>query len=161
MKSPIRSNIELQRLRHLALSIGHVADNVTRRRVGLTTEDVRIVATLHERPHSTATDIAKMTLLTPVQVGRRLLRLKQSGYIAGETDPLDARAVRLTLTQKGDQAFEQTRTITERIQSWAIRDISDAEWEVFSQTLDKLLVSMASADVESHVSTLIQRLDPR
>lgn len=158
MKSPARSKIELQRLRQVALSIGQVADKVTARCIGLSTEDVRILTALHDSPRSTATEIAKLTLLTPVQVGRRILRLRKLLYLVGEVDCLDARAVRLQLTSEGGHVYERSREITESIQAWAIRDVSSDDWEIFSRILNTLLASVSSADQDSHVSELMGRL---
>lgn len=160
MKSTNRSNIELQRLRQVALSIGQVADTVNRRCIGLSTEDVRIVSALHSHPESTATEIAKLTLLTPVQVGRRVSRLKAAGYIAAKVDCLDARAVLLCLSVEGRRVYEKTKTITENIQAWAIRDITDDEWSAFSSTLDKLLASVNSDEQENNVCRLIKQINP-
>lgn len=158
MSDSTRSNIELQRLRQLALSIGTVANRVTATCMGLSTEDVRIVGTLHAHPGSTATEVAKQTFLTPVQVGRRILRLKKLNYLVGEVDPLDARAVRLRLSPEGERAFEQSHDITLGIQSWAIRDLEDDEWAVFSRILDKLLASATAQSHEKQAAELIAQL---
>lgn len=156
----VRSQIELQRLRQLALSIGKVAEHVYARCTRLSTEDARIVAVLHERPYSTATEIAKLTLLTPVQVGRRISRLRKLQYLVSEMDPLDGRAIRLRLSAEGERIHHQSREITTTVQAWAIRDLSDEEWQAFSNTLDKLLASMAAESQDRQVAGLIAQLCP-
>lgn len=161
MPDTIHSPIELQRLRQFALSIGKVAEKISERSIGLSIEDARIVDVLHQHPYSTATEIAKLTLLTPVQVGRRISRLRKMHYLITEADRLDARAIRLRLSPEGERICQRSRDITANIQAWAIRDLTNEEWEVFSRILDKLLASVADKDQERHVSELIAQLDSR
>ena len=158
MNSTQRSNIDLQRLRHVALSIGQIADTVSRRSMSMSTEDIRILSALHDHPESTATEIAKLTLLTPVQVGRRVSRLKKVGHIVAKADCMDGRAIRLSLSPQGLQAWARTKLITQTIQAWAIRDITDAEWDEFSRTLNKLLASLNASEQENHVQMLIKKV---
>jgi Transcriptional regulators len=66
------------------------------------------------------------------------VKLEENGFITKSQDPLDARTVILTLTEKGEAESIRMHKVSEELSSRAFRILSEAEKEDLLTTLLKL-----------------------
>ncbi len=159
MDARIQNDLGLQRIRAIAVSAGNLAEKLMARRVGISVAEARVLRALHDFPSSTASEIAARILLTPVQVGRCVARLKKMALLSVEPHILDGRAMHLELTPRGLQAHVVASEVTSAVQAWTIRDLTANEWSSLDAILTKLerSTNYSEADVKSLVSTMTAR----
>ncbi|WP_345816895.1 MarR family winged helix-turn-helix transcriptional regulator (plasmid) [Paraburkholderia sp. PREW-6R] len=138
------------RIRRVAESILDMAEELFARHLEIRVLDWRVLAKLVDAPGSIPTEIGRDILLTPVQTGRSLLKLRDLNLVVAVPDPTDGRATRYTLTKAGHSAYETGMKIVFEVQTFALRDLSAVETVALNGLLDRLIMSTvySSEDVE-------------
>lgn len=138
------------RIRRVAESILDMAEELFGRHLEIRVLDWRVLVKLADTPGSIPTEIGRDVLLTPVQTGRSLLRLRELNLVFAVPDPNDGRATRYSLTKPGRTAYETGMKIVLEVQGFALRDLSAVETVALNGLLDQLMTSTAysSADVD-------------
>jgi len=141
--------LPVYRIRRIAESILDMAEELFARHLEIRVLDWRVLCKLAETPGSNATEIGHETLLTPVQTGRSLLKLREMNLVVAAQDRNDGRATRYTLTKPGRGTYESGMKIVLEVQSFALRDLSAVEAVALDGLLDRLVASAAysSADI--------------
>jgi len=144
------------RVRRIAESILAMAEELFARHLDIRALDWRVLVKLADAPGSIPTEIGRDMLLTPVQTGRSLLRLRELNLVVAVPDPNDGRATRYTLTKPGRSAYEAGMRIVLEVQTFALRDLSAVETVALNGLLEQLMTSTAysSADVD-HLSNAL------
>jgi DNA-binding MarR family transcriptional regulator len=144
------------RIRRVAESILDMAEELFERHLEIRVLDWRVLVKLADAPGSIPTEIGRDMLLTPVQTGRSLLRLRELNLVVAVPDPNDGRATRYSLTKPGRTAYETGMKIVLEVQAFALRDLSAVETVALNGLLDQLMTSTAysSADVDRLSATL-------
>jgi DNA-binding MarR family transcriptional regulator len=137
-------------IRRVAESILDMAEALFARHLEIRVLDWRVLVKLASAPGSIPTEIGRDMLMTPVQTGRSLLRLRELGLVMAVPDPEDGRATRYTMTQPGWTAHEGGMKIVLAVQDFALRDLSAVERVALDGLLGRLLTSTSytGADVE-------------
>ncbi len=156
MDTRIQNDLGLQRIRAIAVSAGNLAEKLMARRVGISVAEARVLRALHDFPSSTASEIAARILLTPVQVGRCVARLRKMALLSVEPHVIDGRAMHLELTSRGKQAHVVASEVTSAVQAWTIRDLTPDEWSALDAILTTLerSTNYSESDVTLLVSTM-------
>jgi DNA-binding MarR family transcriptional regulator len=137
-------------IRRVAESILEMAEELFARHLDIRVLDWRVLVKLADKPGSIPTEIGRDMLMTPVQTGRSLLRLRELGLVMAVPDPDDGRATRYTLTQPGRLAQDAGMKIVLAVQDFALRDLSAVERVALDGLLGRLMrsTSYTRADVE-------------
>ena len=90
--------------------------------------------------------LAKDLSVSPAAIAVALKKLETDGYIVRDADADDSRCNRITLTEKGQAAVTQTRTLFACIDHAMVQDFDDTE-------LDALLSALQR--VEQNLQTLL------
>ena len=138
------------RVRRVAESILDMAEELFARHLAIRVLDWRVLAKLADAPGSIPTEIGRDILLTPVQTGRSLLKLRDLNLVVAVPDPNDGRATRYTLTKPGRAVYDAGMKIVLEVQAFALRDLSAVEAVALDGLLDRLIASTAysSEDID-------------
>lgn len=139
------------RVRRVAESILGLAEDLFARHLGIRAMEWRVLVKLSDAGESISTEIGRDMLLTPVQTGRSLLKLRELGLVEAMPDPTDGRATRYRLTPAGVRSCEAGMRIVLRVQSHALRDFSPVEQVALDGLLERLMSSSnyTADDVET------------
>ncbi|NPT34931.1 MarR family winged helix-turn-helix transcriptional regulator [Paraburkholderia xenovorans] len=118
-----------------------MAEELFARHLDIRVLDWRVLVKLADKPGSIPTEIGKDMLMTPVQTGRSLLRLRELKLVVAVPDPGDGRATRYTLTKAGHGSYEAGMKIVVEVQAFAMRDLSAVETVALNGLLDRLMAS--------------------
>jgi DNA-binding MarR family transcriptional regulator len=88
------------------------------------------------------TDVALHVDLEPSRVSKEINRLVEAGLVAPETDPSDGRAVLLSVTDQGADAFRRYRETVDRQLSALLRDWSDSDVRQLAALLGRLAAAV-------------------
>ncbi|SDV46917.1 MarR family winged helix-turn-helix transcriptional regulator [Chitinasiproducens palmae] len=126
-------------IRSVAESILDMAEALFERHLNIRALDWRVLVKLSETPGSMSTAIARDMLLTPVQTGRSLQRLRELDLVIGAPDPDDGRAMRYTLTPNGEKVHDTGMRIVVAVQEFALREFSAVEQVALTGLLERLM----------------------
>ena len=102
-------------------------------------ESVRlIIISLAHQQGVTQLELVRRTHLSPPTVSVTLKRLEALGYISRVTDSIDQRAVRVYLTEKGEQMNMTSLQNVKRIDSILMKDITEQEKEILLGLLRRM-----------------------
>ncbi len=102
-------------------------------------ESVRlIIISLAHEQGVTQLDLVRRTHLSPPTVSITLKRLEALGYISRITDHLDQRAVRVYLTEKGQQMNLTSFQTAKNVDSILMKDITKEEKEILLELLRRM-----------------------
>ncbi|OBR54114.1 MarR family winged helix-turn-helix transcriptional regulator, partial [Paraburkholderia tropica] len=137
-------------IRRVAESILEMAEELFALHLDIRVLDWRVLVKLADKPGSIPTEIGRDMLMTPVQTGRSLLRLREVGLVVAVPDPEDGRATRYNLTRLGHVSQEAGMKIVLAVQDFALRDLGAVERVALDGLLGRLMssTSYTSADVE-------------
>ncbi len=141
-------DLRLHRIRNIALAVGGFAEKLMVRRAGVSVAESRVLSALRNHPGSTASEVGARILLTPVQVGRSIARLRKLQLVMAAPHAIDGRAMELWLTRRGEEACRVSEEVTTAVQQWAVRNLDDVEWRVLNSLLDKLVLDSAYSEFE-------------
>lgn len=154
-KIPIRKRLQrlmqfkelaAYRVRRIAESILGMAEELFARHLGIRALEWRVLVKLADAPGSISTEIGRDMLLTPVQTGRCLQKLRDVKMVVAVPDPDDGRATRYTLTSPGRRAYEAGMRIVLEVQNYALRDFSAVETVALNGLLERLMSSSDYSD---------------
>ena len=139
------------RVRRVAESILGLAENLFARHLGIRVIEWRVLVKLADAGESIPTEIGRDMLLTPVQTGRSLLKLRELGLVQAMPDPTDGRATRYRLTPSGVRSCDTGMRIAERVQGHALRGFSPVEQVALEGLLERLMSNSeyTSADIDA------------
>jgi DNA-binding MarR family transcriptional regulator len=138
----------LHRIRNIAIAVGGFAEKLMVRRAGVSVAESRVLSALRVHPGSTASEVGVRILLTPVQVGRSIARLRKMQFVMVAPHAIDGRAMELWLTRRGEEACQVSEELTAAVQQWAVRNLDKAEWQALDALLDKLVRDSAYSELE-------------
>ncbi|MBN3754329.1 winged helix-turn-helix transcriptional regulator [Paraburkholderia sp. Tr-20389] len=142
------NNLPAYQIRRVAESILDMAEDLFARHLEIRVLDWRVLVKLADRPGSIPTEIGRDMLMTPVQTGRSLLKLREFGLVAAVPDPEDGRATRYTMTQAGRTAYEAGMKIVLAVQDFALRDLSAVERVALDGLLGRLMHNTSYTDAD-------------
>ena len=116
-------------------------------RLGLTTVQMRTLATLAVKDALLIRDLAIFAVVEQSTLSRALDRLEDDGLIARVTDQSDNRATRVSLTDKGHAAFDQLSPHMAQAHDQMFQNISADEHAAFVATLQKVLRNVRVHDI--------------
>lgn len=101
-----------------------------------------ILLYLSRHSNVTQLDIAKATNLKPPTVSITIKRMVEKGLVQRTTDPYDQRALRVTLSEKGEEVNEKSIRDIEMHQKKLLTNISKSEIKTLTEILSKMLESI-------------------
>lgn len=116
-------------------------------RLGLTTTQMRALATLSVHDGVLIRDLAVYTVAEQSTLSRALDKLDRDGLVRRETDAADNRATRVYLTEAGRAAYERLWPHMEASVARMFRGIGKAEQRALVATLQKMLRNVRVHDV--------------
>lgn len=115
--------------------------------LGLTTPKARALAVLSAVDAPLVGELAVYTVTEQSTLSRALDQLQADGLIRRETDAIDSRAVRVSITDTGRIVFADLWPHMHDAQERMFRGIPDAEREAFTATLQKMLVNIRKHEI--------------
>jgi len=111
--------------------------------VDLQPTTVRTLATIYRHGPVRLTDVALHVDLEPSRVSKEVNRLVEAGLVAQQADATDGRAVLLTVTDAGAEAFTRYRATADQILADRLQHWPDGELEDLAAKLTGLADSLA------------------
>src|SRR5690606_7632448 len=99
----------------------------------------RVLIALTRRNPSSMRELLEATLLTSSTLSRTVEALRNEQCVVCTPDADDARALRVTLTHKGEKYLERILPAAAAQYAWAVQDVDPADLEVMHRTLKKML----------------------
>ena len=111
--------------------------------VDLQPTTVRTLAAIYRHGPVRLTDVATHVDFEPSRVSKEVNRLVEAGLVAQQADATDGRAVLLTVTEAGAEAFTRYRATADQILADRLGGWPDGELERLAATLTSLAKSLA------------------
>ena len=108
----------------------------------------RVLIALARQNPSTMRDLGEATLLVPSTLSRTVEQLRQSGSVHCEPDEGDARALKVTMTAKGEQHLAEILPSAAAQYQWAIQGIDTKDLEAMHRTLKKMLSNLKKSPIK-------------
>ncbi len=112
---------------------------------GLTPELWRLLYCLDRDQGGRQTDLAAVMDVTPVTLGRMIDQLEKRGLVRRSPDPVDRRALRVSLTARATVPIARMRSLVDESRQRAMQGLSqqdqDRFWELLGQIRGNLLAS--------------------
>jgi DNA-binding MarR family transcriptional regulator len=115
--------------------------------LGLTTPKMRALAVLSVVDAPLIGELAVYTVTDPSTLSRALDQLQDEGLIKRASDSSDNRAVRVTLTSVGREAFETLWPQMAEANERMFRGIDAAERQAFVRTLQRMLTNIRKHEI--------------
>jgi DNA-binding MarR family transcriptional regulator len=106
---------------------------------GLTASDARCLGAVGAFGPLSVVELGRLAQLDKGQASRATRTLVDQGLIRKQADPQDARAVVLTLTAQGRQAYRRTLKLVARRNDEAFGCLSEREQAQLGRLLDRLI----------------------
>jgi DNA-binding MarR family transcriptional regulator len=133
------------RLQRAALMLGRNMLETLQSNLDVSVPELRIIATLGQDGMQTISDAAEKTLMDRAQVSRTLTKLKKDGLVDKFTDRHDRRISWLTLTEAGEEKWEEIYPVLRRRNDEMIDDLPTDDLRAFLRVLDYLIASVDPA----------------
>ena len=88
-------------------------------------------------------DLAEKICIQTATVSNMIRRMEANGLIKKETDGYDKRAFKVTLTQKGKDAFKEVALIWRAVHVQTTKGLTEEEMQVLSSLLQKVLKNIS------------------
>ena len=124
---------------------------------GLTRAQWRVLAHLSRNEGVKQAGLAEILEIKPITLGRLLDRLDAHGWVERRSDPMDKRARRLFLTQKGRSILRELRVVALSVRSEALSGLTDAEQDLLIDQLRAVKENLLSAD---EAADQVRAVDP-
>jgi DNA-binding MarR family transcriptional regulator len=118
---------------------------LTRSTVCVSRTEVGVLRTLNDGPRR-ITELATEERVTQPAITLLVNRLEERGWVKRIPDPSDGRAVRVSLTPKGEETFEQLRAEYRALLHEEMAMLDDAEVETLAaavEILDQLIARLS------------------
>ena len=129
-------------------ALRRTALNRERERLGQKLIPVPLMAYILEHPGCTQGEIASFLYISPASVATSCKRLEQEGLLERRVDPVNRRKNQLFVTAEGGELTREKRTMLERVDERTFEGIGEADREVFSRVLDRMLDNLGGRGVE-------------
>jgi DNA-binding MarR family transcriptional regulator len=117
---------------------------------GVPRSEAGVLSALSGRPHR-VTELAEREGLAQPTMTLLVKRLQERGWVTRERDPLDARAVLVSITEAGREALEQTRA--------GYREVLARHLDAMSA--DEIAALTTATEALGHLLDVLQRGDAR
>ena len=104
---------------------------------GISLPQLALLDWIAVNPDSNLREIADGLSLTPPTVSVAVRRLETAGYLIRESDPVDGRVLRFSLTSQGYQLYKRALTFRQKKMQLILRDLSPLETETLLKLLEK------------------------
>lgn len=133
------------RLQRVALMLGRNMLETLQHNLDVSVPELRIIATLGQDGMQTISDTAEKTLMDRAQVSRTLTKLKKDGLVDKFTDRHDRRISWLTLTEAGEDKWEEIYPVLRRRNDEMIDELPTEDLRTFLRVLDYLIAHVDPA----------------
>lgn len=118
--------------------------------LGLTRAQWAVLAHLKRCDGSQQSVLARLMDIKPITLARHLDRLEAEGWVERQDDPDDRRAKRVFLTPKSTPMLDALRQLGETVRQEALQGISQADFELTVQTLERIKANLFAANEGSN-----------
>jgi DNA-binding MarR family transcriptional regulator len=131
------------RLSNLSYAVGRSISSILGSRFGITTSEWRVLVVLGRWQGLSAVEVAERTLLDKVAVSRAVGKLLKNGLVDRRFADADRRRSVLNLSEEGRQLLLEIAPTALDFEDSLLRSLSDAEVNVFSRVIEKLLADVS------------------
>ena len=96
-------------------------------RYGLSKMEWRVLATIGQQGDISAREICQFTRFDKMQVSRAIAKLMTSQVLSQQTSEVDRRTIRLTLSDKGQQLYQEIIPLVHSQEKRLLQGLTDAE----------------------------------
>ena len=139
---------ELSKKMVLVHALQRTVLNREREQLGQKLIPVPLMAYVLEHPGCTQGEIASFLYISPASVATSCKRLEQEGLLERRVDPVNRRKNQLYVTGEGEELTLEKRAMLERVDERTFEGIGEADREVFSRVLDRMLDNLGGRGVE-------------
>ena len=139
---------ELSKKMVLVHALRRTVLNREREQLGQKLIPVPLMAYVLEHPGCTQGEIASFLYISPASVATSCKRLEQEGLLERRVDPVNRRKNQLYVTGEGEELTLEKRAMLERVDERTFEGIGEADREVFSRVLDRMLDNLGGRGVE-------------
>ncbi len=139
---------ELSKKMVLVHALRRTALNRERERLNQKVIPLALMSYVLEHPGCTQGEIASFLYISPASVATSCKRLEQEGLLERRVDPVNRRKNQLFVTAEGEELTREKRTMLERVDERTFEGIGEADREVFSRVLDRMLDNLGGRGVE-------------
>ena len=107
-------------------------------RLPLPWAQARLLGTIDDRGKARISDLAELDHCSQPTMTTQVRRLESAGLVARTSDPDDARAVRIHITESGSDMLAQVRADRAKVIDPRIEGLSEGDREILSAALDVL-----------------------
>jgi len=104
----------------------------------ITMPEWRVLAIVGRKPGLSAVDVACRAQMDKVAVSRAISKLVQSGYVNRGIGDRDRRRSILTLSERGQDLYEEIAPLALLMESELLEDLTEDEKEILGRVIDKL-----------------------
>lgn len=112
---------------------------------GMTRAQWAVLARLERQPGITQNDLAHLTDVEPITVGRLIDRLEGSGFVQRNPDPNDRRVWRLRLTPKCDQVLKEIAVFRSELNEEMSSGIDVGTLDALTRGLQRMRLNLSKA----------------
>ena len=139
---------ELSKKMVLVHALRRTALNRERERLNQKMIPLALMSYVLEHPGCTQGEIASFLYISPASVATSCKRLEQEGLLERRVDPVNRRKNQLYVTGEGEELTLEKRAMLERVDERTFEGIGEADREVFSRVLDRMLDNLGGRGVE-------------
>ena len=139
---------ELSKKMVLVHALRRTALNRERERLNQKLIPVPLMAYVLEHPGCTQGEIAAWLYISAASVATSCKRLEKEGLLERRVDPVNRRKNQLFVTAEGEELTREKRAMLERVDERTFEGIGEADREVFSRVLDRMLDNLGGRGVE-------------
>ena len=139
---------ELSKKMVLVNALKRTALNRERERLGQKLIPLPLMVYVLEHPGCTQGEVAAYLYISAASVATSCKRLEQEGLLERRVDPVNRRKNQLYVTAEGAELTREKRAMLERVNDRAFEGIGEADREVFSRVLDRMLDNLGGRGVE-------------
>ena len=126
------------KLQRASLLLGRDMVDTLQSELDVSVPEMRVIATLGQDGMQTISDASEKTMMDRAQVSRTLTKLKQKNLVEKFTDRHDRRITWLSLTEAGEDKWEEIYPVLRQRNDALIKDISTQDLRAFLRVLDAL-----------------------
>ncbi|MFN0142426.1 MAG: MarR family winged helix-turn-helix transcriptional regulator [Mycobacterium sp.] len=107
-------------------------------RLPLPWAQARLLGTIEDRGAARISDLAELDHCSQPTMTTQVHRLEEAGLVARTPDPDDARAVRISITERGSQVLAHVRTDRAAVIDPRMKALSQQDRDALSRAMDVL-----------------------
>ena len=139
---------ELSKRMVLVHALRRTALNRERERLNQKMIPLALMSYVLEHPGCTQGEVAAYLYISAASVATSCKRLEQEGLLERRVDPVNRRKKQLFVTAEGEELTREKRAMLERVDERTFEGIGEADREVFSRVLDRMLDNLGGRGVE-------------